>query len=372
MQVFFRWLWLPLLLVLIVTILSIPHTRRQQFFSSIDLRGYDGKLPRYLGQFTVNAYLKRIRFKSRIPCIEWEKAQPELEMFYRKKVYKMEQSMEEIRIMDIYLIQEFLPSFIKWEDDFMESGDKFAIGECYTGKVIWDALALPHGLCAVASSAGKTNMLRCIIHQAIIKKWNVQVLDFKNGGDYVSVEREAQKYLDLDPEYGPFVISNSEDARQLLLGLTIEVQNRLAKFKEAGVSNITEYNTSGKGYFLPWLLVIDEAAELLDVKPKDKTEKEMYAEIDHSLRTLARISRAAGVHILMGFIRPDANVLDGQIKNNLLWRVCGYFADPAASRIVLDNDRATELPPEIKGRFIIGEEETQAYYMPIPEVRPKE
>lgn len=215
-------------------------------------------------------------------------------------------------------------------------------------------------------------LFRCIIHQAIIKKWNVQVLDFKNGGDYVSVEQEAQKYLDLDPEYGSFVISDSEDARQLLLGLTIEVQNRLATFKEAGVSNITEYNTSGQGYFLPWLLVIDEAAELLDVKPKDKTEKEMYAEIDHYLRTLARISRAAGVHILMGFIRPDANVLDGQIKNNLLWRVCGYFADPAASRIVLDNDRATELPPEIKGRFIIGEEETQAYYMPIPEVRPEE
>lgn len=89
-----------------------------------------------------------------------------------------------------------------------------------------------------------------------------------------------------------------------------------------------------------------------------------------ALRTLTRTSRAAGVHLLLGFIRPSADVLDGQIKNNLLWRACGYFADPAASRIVLDNDKATELPPEIKGRFIIGEEETQAYYLPIPEVGP--
>ena len=112
---------------------------------------------------------------------------------------------------------------------------------------------------------------------------------------------------------------------------------------------------------MPWLVVIDEAAEILDVKPKDKEEKEMYAEIDHYLRTLARISRAAGVHILMGFIRPSADVLNGQIKNNLLWRVSSYFADPAAARIVLDNDKAAELPSEIKGRFIIGEEEVQAY-----------
>ena len=66
----------------------------------------------------------------------------------------------------------------------------------------------------------------------------------------------------------------------------------------------------------------------------------------------------------MNVIRPSADVLDGQIKNNLLWRACGYFSDPSASRIVLDNDRATQLPTEIKGRFIVGDEETQVYYMP--------
>lgn len=272
--------------------------------------------------------------------------------------------------MNIYLIQETLPSFIPWDDSFMEAGNKFAIGEGYTARVIWDTTALPHGLIAGATGSGKTGILRCLIHQAIYKKWNIQVLDFKGGGDYASVEREAQKYRDLENGYGPFIISDLEEARKLLLALTIEVKGRLEKFKEAGVSNITEYNARGWDHFVPWLVVIDEAAELLDVKPKDKAEKELYTEIDHLLRTLTRTSRAAGVHLLLGFIRPSADVLDGQIKNNLLWRACGYFADPAASRIVLDNDKATELPPEIKGRFIIGEEETQAYYLPIPEVGP--
>ena len=154
--------------------------------------------------------------------------------------------------------------------------------------------------------------------------------------------------------------------------LTVEVKGRLACFKEAGVSNIDEYNARGREQFIPWLIVIDEAAEILDVKPKDKAEKELYADINQYLRTLARMSRAAGVHILMGFIRPSSEVLDGQIKNNLLWRVCGYFADPAAARIVLDNDRATELSPEIKGRFIVGKEETQAYYLPIPPAKGKD
>lgn len=368
LQAVMRWLWLPVLLSLVLVIISIPEHRRQRFFTNIGFHGHDGKTPRYIGRYNVNAYLKRLRFKSRIPFTEWEKAKPDIEMFYKRKIYKMEQSKENIRVMDIYLIQEALPSLIRWEASFMEVGDKFAIGESYMGKVVWDATALPHGLIAGSTGSGKTGMLRCLIHQAIHKKWNIQVLDFKGGGDYSSVEQEAQKYRDLESGYGPFIISDPEEARQLLLALTVEVKGRLRAFKEAGVSNITEYNDRGWNRFVPWLVVIDEAAELLDVKPKDKAEKEMYAEIDHLLRTLARTSRAAGVHLLLGFIRPSADVLDGQIKNNLLWRACGYFADPAASRIVLDNDKATELPPEVKGRFIIGEEETQAYYLPVPEV----
>lgn len=368
LQMIMGCLWLPVLLSLVLVIISLPELRRQKFFTSIGFRGYDGKTPRYRGCYTVNAYLRRERFSSSIPFSEWEKIKSDLEMFYKRKIYKMEQSKEDIRIMAIYLIQESLPSFIRWDDSFMEAGDKFAIGESYMGKVVWDATALPHGLIAGSTGSGKTGMLRCLIHQAIHKKWNIQVLDFKGGGDYSSVEQEAQKYRDLESGYGPFIISDPEEARQLLLALTVEVKGRLRAFKEAGVSNITEYNDRGWNRFVPWLVVIDEAAELLDVKPKDKAEKEMYAEIDHLLRTLARTSRAAGVHLLLGFIRPSADVLDGQIKNNLLWRACGYFADPAASRIVLDNDKATELPPEVKGRFIIGEEETQAYYLPVPEV----
>lgn len=202
------------------------------------------------------------------------------------------------------------------------------------------------------------------MHQAILKRWNVTVIDMKQGGDFNDVVQENAKYQDLETDYGPFLVSDLEEARQLLFALVIEVKGRLERFKECDVANIDEYNSSGKGFFLPWLVVVDEAAELLDAKPSGKAEKEQYAEINQSLRTLARISRAAGITLLLGFIRPSSDALDGQVKNNLLLRCCTYFADPAASRIVLDNDKATELPPEIKGRFIIGEDETQAYYLP--------
>lgn len=323
-------------------------------------------MPRVMECKRVNDYLKQIRFKSSIPHERWEKIKPDLEMYYKQKIYSIERNRKDICMTDILLIEQELPSFIPWEDKYMIDGPRFSIGEGFTGQAVWDTSSLPHGLVAGTTGSGKTGILRCIIHQAMMKRWNVSVLDFKGGGDYTSAEREAREYQDLEQGYSPFIISDPEEARELLVCLTVEVKGRLSAFKEAGVSNIDEYNARGREQFIPWLLVIDEAAELLDVKLKDKAEKEMYSEIDHSLRTLARISRAAGIHILMGFIRPSADVLDGQIKNNLLFRCCGYFSDPAASRIVLDSDRATELPPEVKGRFIVGDEEVQAYYMPIP------
>lgn len=362
-----------LLSSLAVIIISIPQRRLKRFFEQINFRGEgDEKPPHCIGREQVSKYLVKMRFKSTIPTDRWEKIRGDLELFYNKKICKMEQSRKDIRIMDIYFIEATLPPYIEWQDEFMEDRARFAIGEGYNGKAVWEASNLPHGLVAGATGSGKTGILRCIIHQAILKKWNVSVLDFKGGGDFTDVEREAEKYRDLENGYGPFIISDPEEARRMLLALTIEVKGRLAAFKEVSVSNIEEYNARGREQFIPWLLVVDEAAELLDVKPKNKAEKELYTEIDHYLRTLARLSRAAGVHLLMGFIRPSADVLDGQIKNNLLWRSCGFFSDPAASRIVLDNDRATELPPEIKGRFIVGDEEVQAYYMPIQKSAPEE
>ena len=359
-----RWLWPLLALSVGLVLASITRQRLQTFFQQIDLRGADGKLPRRVSVAKISPYLKRVTFKSKVTLPQWEKAKGDLEQFFGQRIYSIEQHRKDVRKVDIFLVQEELPNLIPWDDKYMVERRKFAVGEGYKGPVVWDATVMPHGLVAGATGGGKTVLLRCIIHQAIQKKFNVTVLDFKGGGDYASVEREAAKYRDLEKGYGSIVLSDPVEADKLLTALNVEVRGRADAFKKAGVANIDEYNALGGYLFVPWLLVIDEAAEILDVKPADKAEKELYTRINQSLRTLARTSRAAGVHILMGFIRPDANVLDGQIKNNLLWRVCGYFADPAASRIALDNDKATGLPPEVKGRFIIGEDETQAYYLP--------
>ena len=75
-----------------------------------------------------------------------------------------------------------------------------------------------------------------------------------------------------------------------------------------------------------------------------KEEKQIYEQIEGKLSTLARLSRATGINLFMGVQRPDANVLTGQIKNNIPVRISGRFADKTASEIVLGNTDAVNLP----------------------------
>jgi S-DNA-T family DNA segregation ATPase FtsK/SpoIIIE len=70
------------------------------------------------------------------------------------------------------------------------------------------------------------------------------------------------------------------------------------------------------------------------------------------VQALAAKGRAFGLHIFVSTQRPDAKVVDMNIKANLDGRICFYMADNAASMTILDGVRAADLP-KVKGRAIL-------------------
>lgn len=82
---------------------------------------------------------------------------------------------------------------------------------------------------------------------------------------------------------------------------------------------------------------------------------ELLAQIESRLATIAWLGRAFGVHLILATQRPDTNIIPGQIKNNLDFRVCSR-ADNVLSQIILDNTSAAEqIPKDVRGRFILGD-----------------
>ncbi|MGG1442144.1 FtsK/SpoIIIE domain-containing protein [Brevibacillus laterosporus] len=98
------------------------------------------------------------------------------------------------------------------------------------------------------------------------------------------------------------------------------------------------------------ILVIDE---LSDFRSSGRTDpnKEVKAAIKERLTTISAKGRAAGVTMILSTQRPSSEIIDGVIKTNVATTIAFRTRDGIQSRIILDNDKASDLP-NIPGRAI--------------------
>lgn len=236
-----------------------------------------------------------------------------------------------------------LKTMLQWSNAYIRESDfEIIVGIALLEDVVFNLNKLPHMLIASVTGGGKSVLLRCILWQCIKKGAKVYMIDFKGGVEF-GVEYE---------QYGE-VVTERQEALEMLKELTKENALRLKLFREVGVKNIAEYNEMFPDKPLcRVILLCDEVSEMLDKTGLSSEEKRIYAEIEKELSTLARLGRAPGINMILATQRPDANVLTGQIKNNLPIRISGRMMDDPASKMVLGNTEATKIDEAIKGRFM--------------------
>lgn len=235
-----------------------------------------------------------------------------------------------------------IPDFIEWSDEHIKSEDfVLSLGEGLLGEITVDLAKLPHAVIGGTTGSGKSVVLRTLLWQSIVKGARIYIVDFKGG---VEFDKRWEDYAE--------VVTQKERALDILKELTCEMWKRLMLFRKEGCKNIGEHNRChGDLQLCRVVLACDELAEMLDKDGiTDKTEKDLMGELEREMSTLARLSRAAGIHMLLGMQRPDARVLKGQIKNNSPVRICGR-AEPVLSEIVLGDPKASQIANEQIGRF---------------------
>lgn len=318
--------------------------------------GVDGKLPIFLGQTNDDFGLEIIRFQAAIPLKTWKANRDELESLFNKTIVSIDQDTRKDRvILRTIPGTAVIPEKILWDDKYINYDDGVVvIGRNAIREISFDLNKTPHVLSAGETGSGKSVILRAMLWQLLKKGCRAYMIDFKGGVEF------GKAY----EKYGQ-VITEKEEALEVLTMLTKENAKRLNLFREMEVKNLYEYNKKTNSNLCRIVVIVDELAELLDSTGLAKEEKELLAGIEKELSTLARLSRATGINLLLGVQRPDAKVITGQIKSNVPVRICGRFADNSASEIVLSNTKAKDLK-DIKGRFLIklgaDTEEFQAYY----------
>lgn len=325
--------------------LPLDYKKVQQGLSSICFTDKNGVAPLLLSKKKDKNGVTMEFFSASIPLSEYHKRSAEIETALNIKIISSEyiRDMRHVAIRAVSgTIAKDHKKTIYWKDDFISKKDfELVLGESCFGTESIDISVTPHILIGGGSGSGKSKLLKLILMQCIRKGALVYIADFKGGVDYPPIWHNncmiITKAIQLDNTLGE-ILQLLEMRRNMLVN--------------SETTNIQEYFEK-TGEAVPRIIVAcDEVAEVLDKTGLGKDERALVGQIESKLSTIARLGRAFGIHLVLATQRPDADILKGQIKSNIGYRVCGR-ADKVLSQIILDNSEAAEqIALENQGMFL--------------------
>jgi len=221
-----------------------------------------------------------------------------------------------------------LPASLVMTPDATPPGDyTVLLGESASGDVLLD---LSEGERAIlvggTTGCGKTRT---------IVSWVLQ-LARKHGPDQLSLALIDLKRLDFTalaglPHLVRPVATTESDAVDLVEWCVQEMERRQVVMQAAQVTRWDRLPIENGERFPLLVLVVDECADFAT------------SDVMGNLVELARKSRASGIAIVAATQRPDANVLNPQVKANLTTRIAFRVASHYDSKIILDRAGAERI-----------------------------
>lgn len=285
-----------------------------------------------------------LKFENRgISITEWNRQYAELQTALNCYIAKIEYG-KNLRYILLYTVsaKNTLPQKLYWSDEYLQK-DSFVLvlGKGLVEEETVNLNKTPHLLLGGSTGSGKSMLLKLLVMQCVKKGAVVYIADFKGGVDFPTMWYDKCK-----------LIFREQELFEVLTNIVAILEERKEMFRETECANIDEYNQRTKSDLQRIVFACDEVAELLDKTGLGKEDKDLVLKIENKLSVIARQGRAFGIHMILATQRPDANILSGQIKNNIDYRVCGR-ADKVLSQIILDSpDAAEKIPKTVQGKFL--------------------
>src|SRR5450432_2474032 len=230
--------------------------------------------------------------------------------------------------------------------EFMGSKSKMtiAMGKDINGRIVTADLAgMPHLLIAGSTGAGKSVAINAMIMSILYKATPDQVRLI-----LVDPKRlELGNYEGVPHLFTP-IITEPRLAANALRNAVREMERRLKLLAAKGVRNMEQYNKlfddeGTRSLFgedsedrpLPYIvIIIDELADLMMLDSGN---------VGDTVRRLAQMARAVGIHLVLATQRPSVDVITGLIKANFPARISLRVATKVDSRTILDAKGAEAL-----------------------------
>lgn len=247
------------------------------------------------------------------------------------------------------------PSFVAAQEELSLG---FCAGIDITGRPVWTDLAqMPHVLVAGTTGSGKTVFLRNIILTLLIH----------HPPELLSLRLSSSKPMDFRiftqaPHMaGLPMATDPAGASHMAQVLVEEMDRRIVLISDAFCDNLAEFNRENPGKALPYVVaVFDEYAEMV-ASFGDRQER---SDFELAIARLAQKARAAGIHLIICMQRPDANVLKGGIKANVLHRFALKLPQNHDSQVILDESGAETLLGH--GDLLYKDASNRMYRLQVP------
>ena len=314
-----------------------PKTRKKSGYGS--RRKIAAVLPETFGQFGIDARFVSFteahavtRYKLRLEkgqkLSKAERISDEVAMSLGVDSVSISKSPDESQIIYIDVPNsDVKPLYFK--DAPTEAG-KFFIGMSVDGTTVFgDMESLCHILIAGTTGSGKStflNALICSVIQNPPSENQFVMIDPKRGV-------ELTPYNGI-PHMARPVVTDAGEAVSALEDAAKEMDRRYDLITASGVKKLSEYNEKSESPLPRLIVVIDELADLMTAAGK---------KAEASVVRIARMGRAAGVHLIVATQRPTVKVITGQIKANIPSRIAFRVASHLESRIILDEGGAEKL-----------------------------
>ena len=278
---------------------------------------------------------------------EWEKNRDAIEAALNIFILRISDGDTRRHIeIDAVWAKYRIPDFVEWRDEYLPQGDfTLRLGVGLHGPVDIDLAVIPHVLIGGATGSGKSLLLRLLLAECLSKNAAVFLADFQGGLSYLHFRH---------PNF--HLITDMDSFIDVLEKYVNEMETRIKILTNANTPNLKEYNEKNPLHQHKRIIIAcDEAAAVLDKTGLPKDDKERIDRANKSLSALATRGRSVGLHLFISVQRPSADILTGQVKSNLTYRICGR-ADLVLSQIILDNGNANDaIPKDAQGRFIMDD-----------------
>lgn len=213
-------------------------------------------------------------------------------------------------------------------------------------KINWGYISneSPHFMINGLTGSGKTNcIVGCVttlVQMNSPDEIRLIMTDLKRGGDFRPFRNVPHNLVD-------DIIFTPKELRAVLERIAALLYVRQDQIGEIA-NDIGQYNKLVEpDQQLPRvLIVIDEYSET-----KDFLDKEVKQSIDFYVNTVARLGRAAGIHLMIGNQQPYQINIPSEVKGNITYHLTGYQMTLGASQSTVGNSSATKIE-KIPGRMI--------------------